>query len=81
MTQEPKGLTCHIYRQGSVELPYLQTEISGVYFCVLNFEICILGVLVTTAVFSWVLKKCFIFKCLIFFTVFFRSSFIHHVIQ
>ena len=65
-----------------MDLAYLQTGIRGVFFWVLNFENLIFwGVLVTAAVFLGLLDKCCIFKCFIFLTVIFGSSFIHPVLQ
>ena len=67
-------------RSQRVDLVYLQTGISEVIFWVLNFENLYFWVLVTAAIFFG-LDKCCIFKCFIFLTVFFGSSFIHLVLQ
>ena len=55
-----------------MDLAYLRTGISGVFFRGFEFqESVFLGVLLTTAVFFGLLNKSCILKCFIFSTVFF----------
>ena len=65
-----------------MDLAYLQTGISGVFFGFWISKICTFLELLRAAVFFFgLLDKCCIFKCFIFLTVFFGSSYIHQVIQ
>ena len=59
-----------------MDLAYLQSGISEVFFWVLNFEnLYFWGVLLTAAVFFGLFDKCCIFKCFIFLTVLFLVQF------
>ena len=65
-----------------VNLAYLQTGISGVFFWVLNFKnLYFLGTGHSCRIFGGLLNKSCILKCFIFSTVLFGSSFIHQVLQ
>ena len=68
---EPQGVDFGIFTDRD------QRSILGV----LNFENLYFWVLVTAAVFFGLLNKSCILKCFIFSTVFFRSSFIHQMLQ
>ena len=73
--------TTELTTQG-VDLAYLQTGISRVFFWVLNFEnLYFFGQWSQPAVFFGFLNKCCILNCFIFLTVFFGSSFMYHVLQ
>ena len=65
-----------------MDLSYLQTGISGVFFWVLNFEnLYFFGYWSQLLYFFGLLNKCCILKCFIFLTVFFGSSFMYQVLQ